>query len=510
MNAVELVQISRRFGGVVANDGIDLEVASGEIHCLLGENGAGKTTLMKILFGLYKMDSGRILIRGRQCVISNPKTAIRLGIGMVHQHFMLVPRLTTTENIIAGQEPVRGPFLNMAQARKKVKELSEKYGLRVDPEARIEDTSVGEQQRVEILKALYRDVDILILDEPTAILTPNEVCDLFAVLRKLKEDGKTILFITHKLRETMAIAERITVLRNGRNAGTVNTADTSVNALARLMVGRSVILRVEKQAKMPGDVLFEVQQLYVSNPKTHIRLKNIAMAIRSGEIIGVAGVAGNGQLELEEALMGLRAIERGRLLLDSQDITGLATAGRRKAGLAHIPSDRLLRGTIPAFSIEENVVLGSQWHRPFSTRGILLQNGISSYTQKLMKAFNIKGHSGKMVLSSLSGGNQQKVVLARELSRAPKVVIAAQPTRGVDVGVIEHVHNMLLGMRAQGKAILLISAELDELISLSDRILVLYEGEIVAQGKTEMFSLETLGLLMAGQRQGDQQEGSGL
>lgn len=500
MNVVELHQISKRFGDVAANDAIDLAIVRGEIHCLLGENGAGKTTLMKILFGLYSRDAGTIAVNGEKQEIQSPKEAIQLGIGMIHQHFMLVNRLTATENIVAGQEPKKSLFLDLAQAKKEVKELSQRYGLKVNPDAKIEDTSVGEQQRVEILKTLYRQAEILILDEPTAVLTPQEVEELFSVLRKLKHDGKTIIFITHKLRETMAISDRITVLRDGKKVGTVKTSEVHPNELARMMVGRDVILRVKKQASTPGPIVLQARQLYATNKKTHLQLKDITMTIRRGEIVGIAGVAGNGQLELEEALMGLREIEKGQLLVNDRDITAFNTAKRRALGMAHIPSDRLKRGLISTFDVEKNMILGSEWHAPFAISGMLSQKTITSYTQGLIQKFQIRCSHSKESLSSLSGGNQQKVILAREFSGDPQVVIAAQPTRGVDVGAIEYIHNTLLAMRAEGKAILLISAELDELKSLSDRILVMYEGEIIAEGDADTFTEEELGLLMAGHR----------
>lgn len=500
MNAVELKNITKRFGNVIANNSIDLDIQRGEIHCLLGENGAGKTTLMKILFGLYARDSGGILVNGEKTEIHNPKEAIQLGIGMIHQHFMLVNRLTAAENIVAGQEPKKGIFLNLSQAKKEVAELSGKYGLQVNPDAKIEDISVGEQQRIEILKTLYRQAEILILDEPTAVLTPQEVEELFAVLRKLKKDGKTIIFITHKLKETMAISDRITVLRDGKKVGTVKTSETNPNELARMMVGRDVILRVNKQTGNPGQIIFQAQHIYASNKKTYLQLKDMHISIREGEIVGIAGVAGNGQLELEEVIMGLREIEKGQFFVNNQDITAFNTAKRRALGMAHIPSDRLKRGLIPTFDLEKNIILGTEWYAPFANKGILLQKIISKYSRELIENFQIRCSHSKERLASLSGGNQQKVIIARELSGDPKVIIAAQPTRGVDVGAIEYIHNILLSMRAQGKAILLISAELDELQSLSDRIIVLYEGEIIAEGDTEMFTEEELGLLMAGHR----------
>ncbi|GAK57274.1 ABC transporter related [Candidatus Vecturithrix granuli] len=500
MNAVELQQISKRFGPVTANDAIDLEVKRGEIHCLLGENGAGKTTLMKILFGLYARDAGKIFINSQETEIHTPKDAIALGIGMIHQHFMLVNRLTAAENIVAGQEPKKGLFLDLKRARQQVAELSQRYGLKVNPQIKIEDISVGEQQRVEILKTLYRQAEILILDEPTAVLTPQEVEELFYVLQKLKDDGKTIIFITHKLKETMAISDRITVLRDGKKVGTVRTAETNPQELARMMVGREVILRVTKADNPPGQVIFEAQHLYAVNKKSNVRLKDITLSLRQGEIVGIAGVEGNGQLELEEVFMGLRAIERGQILLHNRQIQAVGTAGRRASGLAHIPSDRLRRGLIPTFNLEKNMILGFEWHPPFARHGILSQRTITRFCRKRISDFQIRCSHSQEQMTSLSGGNQQKVILARELSGEPQVIIAAQPTRGVDVGAIEYIHNLLLTMRAQGKAILLISAELDELKSLSDRILVLYEGAIIAEGKAKEFTEQELGLLMAGHR----------
>ena len=503
MKAVELKSITKRFGNVIANNSIDLDVNQGEIHCLLGENGAGKTTLMKILFGLYSRDAGSIFVNGQKTEIHNPKEAIHLGIGMIHQHFMLVNPLTAAENIVAGQEPKKGIFLDLARARRDVEELSRKYGLKVNSEAKIEDISVGEQQRIEILKTLYRQADILILDEPTAVLTPQEVEELFSVLRKLKQDRKTIIFITHKLKETMAISDRITVLRDGRKAETVNTSETTPQELARMMVGRDVILRVKKQTSQPGQHIFQAQHIYATNKKSHLQLNDITLSIRQGEIVGIAGVEGNGQLELEEVLTGLREIEKGKLFVNNQDITTLSTAKRRALGMAHIPSDRLKRGVIQTFDLEKNIILGSEWNSPFANNGLLSQNTMKRYSQELIENFQIRCSHSKELMASLSGGNQQKAVIARELSGNPQVIIAAQPTRGLDVGAIEYIHNILLTMRTQGKAVLLISAELDELLSLSDRIMVMYEGEIIAKGETGTFTEEELGLLMAGHRRED-------
>ncbi|MDI3547144.1 MAG: ral nucleoside transport system ATP-binding protein [Halanaerobiales bacterium] len=499
MNAVELKDISKAFGGILANDGIDLTVKEGEIHCILGENGAGKTTLMKILFGLYSKDSGRILIKGQEVEIKEPRQAINLGIGMIHQHFMLVNRLTVAENIIAGDEPLKGIFIDQERANSEVEKLSQRYNLKVNPAARIENISVGEQQRVEILKALYRNAEILILDEPTAVLTPQETEELFQVMRKLKRNGKTIIFITHKLKETMTISDRVTILRDGRKVGTVTTSETSPEELARMMVGREVVLRVDKKARKLDRPIFEVRGLSLHNKKSNLYLKDISFTIEKGEILGVAGVEGNGQLELEEALTALRKIEQGQIILKGRDITGLRTRERRDFGLAHIPSDRLKRGLIEEFNLERNLILGSEWQEPFARRGFLVKRAIQAYAKRIIKEFDIRTSGSQAKAADLSGGNQQKVILGRELMRDPDLIIASQPTRGVDVGAIEYIHNLLLEMRDRGKGILLISAELDELRSLSDRIMVIYEGTIVAEGKTEDFTEEELGLLMAGQ-----------
>ena len=499
MEILKLSRITKRFENIVANDDIDLEIKKGETHCLLGENGAGKTTLMKILFGLYSPDHGSIFIDGRLVDIQNPSQAIDLGIGMIHQSFMLVDLLSVVENIVAGHEPRKAIFLDMAKAKKDVQELSNKYGLRVDPDAKIEDISVGEQQRVEILKALYRNIDILILDEPTSVLTPQEVEELFSVLKKLKADGKTIIFITHKLKETMAISDRITVLRSGKKVGTVDKAETNPGELARMMVGRDVILNIVKKEKKPGGIILQIKNLSASNQISHLRLKNINLALKEGEIVGIAGVAGNGQLELEEVLMGLRETDKGEILLNNVNITKASTAKRRESGIVHIPSNRLKRGLIRSQAIERNLILGSEWKKPFSKRGILSLSAIREYSQNVIDEFDIRCSGSKEKVDSLSGGNQQKVIIGRELSRNPRVIIAAQPTRGLDIGAIEYIHNTLLKMRDQNKAVLLISMELDELLLLSDRIFVIYEGEFIAEGSD--FTEEELGLLIAGQKE---------
>ncbi len=504
MNAVELKNISKRFGEVIANDNINFSVARGEIHSLLGENGAGKSTLMKILFGLYNQDSGKIFIEGQHQEIKSPSEAIRLGLGMIHQHFMLVDRLSVAENIIAGKEIAKNGFLNLKKACQQIEELSKKFGLKVDPEAKIEDISVGEQQRVEILKALYREAEILILDEPTAVLTPQETDELFEIMQELKKDGKTIIFITHKLKETMKISDRVTVLRDGESVGTVDTTETTPQELARMMVGRDVVLRVEKEAKVAGKELLKVKNLKLHNPQGS-GLRDISFEVKKGEILGIAGVEGNGQFELEEVLIGLQKLDSGMIEYNGQEINKLSTYQRRQLGIAHIPSDRNRRGLVSDFRLDWNLILGSEWKKPFARRGVLNSDKIKAYGRELIEKFDIRTPGLSVTARQLSGGNQQKAIIARELSGGPDFILAAQPTRGVDVGAIEYIHNLLLDMRTKGKAILLISAELDELRSLSDRILVIYEGQIIAE-KSGEFDEQELGLLMAGRKEGDADE----
>lgn len=495
IHAAELTQITKRFGSLVANNEISLQVRAGEVHCLLGENGAGKTTLMKVFFGLYQADGGSIQVRGEPAAIRRPIDAINLGIGMVHQHFMLVPRLTVTENVVAGTEVVRHGLLDMEAAARDIGALAERYRLRISPTARVEDISVGQQQRVEILKALYRKAEILILDEPTAVLTPQETDDLFEIIRRLKNDGRTIIFITHKLRETMAISDRVTVLRDGRVVGTVDTADTNPAALARMMVGREVLLRVERPPGNPGETLLAVRDLTVA-ADYGCGVRSVSFAVRAGEVLGIAGVEGNGQLELEEAIVGLRRAQAGAVMVRGKEMGG-STNARRAAGVAHIPSDRLRRGVISGFSVGWNLLLGSQRRAPFARRGVLNPVQIAAGGRAAIEQYAVRCGGLDAPVSSLSGGNQQKLVVAREFSRNPDVIVACQPTRGVDVGAIEYIHNQLLSMRQEGKAVLLISAELDEIRALCDRILVMYEGRIVAEVPADTDEHE-LGLLMAG------------
>lgn len=504
MNAIELKGITKKFGDVIANNNIDFQVKEGEIHCLLGENGAGKSTLMKILFGLYSQDKGQIKIKGEEINDLSTSDAIKLGIGMIHQHFMLVDRLTVTENIIAGREIVKNGFLDLDYAKEIIGDLSKKYGLEVDPGIKIEDISVGEQQRVEILKALYREADILILDEPTAVLTPQETEELFQIMTELKNDGKTIIFITHKLKETMKISDRVTVLRDGKSVGVVKTENTSPQELAKMMVGRDVVLRVDKDEKEPGEKLLEIKNFQVDRDQS-CGIKNISLSVKEGEILGIAGVEGNGQYELEESIMGLLPLEQGQIYYKGQDISELSTYKRRQLGFAHIPSDRLRRGLVSQFNLDWNLILGSEWEKPFANRGILNKSEIKSFGKELINNFDIRTPGLSIKVSQLSGGNQQKAIVARELSSDPDFILAAQPTRGIDVGAIEYIHKLLIEMRDKGKAVLLISAELEELRSLSDRIMVIYEGRIIAE-KVDDFNEEEIGLLMAGKQDGDANE----
>jgi simple sugar transport system ATP-binding protein len=511
MNIIELKNITKRFGTVVANDGIDLNIEKGRIHCLLGENGAGKTTLVKILFGLYRPDRGEILLNGKPVRIKGPSQAIKLGIGMIHQNFMLVEGLSVAENVVAGRETRKGIFIDKAEAKRAVLTLSETLGARLDPDAKIENISIGERQRVEIVKALYRNADILILDEPTAVLTPGEVEELFIVLRKLKKTGKTILFITHKLKETLALSDRVTVLRDGKKVGSVKPSETAPEELAKMMVGREVVLKTQRKDRRPGNVVLETKNLAARRPSGHIRLSHINISLRAGEIFGIAGVEGNGQFELEEVLMGLVPVAGGEIRLDGRDIGKMSTGARRRQKMGHIPSDRLKRGLVASQNIEKNILLGSEWKRPFSRWGLLSRKAIRNFSLKVVTDFDIRCSGITGNIDSLSGGNQQKLVIGRELSADPRVIIAAHPTRGVDIGAVEYIHHTLLEMRDQNKGILLISSELDELMTLCDRIAVMYEGKIIAEGSD--FKEEELGLLMAGQQpagESDAESGSGF
>jgi len=490
--------ISKNFGDIKANDNIDLTVKKGEIHCLLGENGAGKSTLMKILFGLYSRDKGSIKINGRKVQINSPSKAIELQMGMIHQHFMLVDRLTISENIVAGQEPKRALFLDYQKAADMVEKIAEKYSFKLNPNSKIEDISVGEQQRVEILKALYRNAEILILDEPTAVLTPQETEELFKIMQSLKDDGKTIIFITHKLKETMTAADRITVLRDGKKIGTVNKEDTTPQKLANMMVGRDVLLDIDKKEKQKGKSIFRIENLNYKNPVNNRQLKDINFEIKEGEILGLAGVDGNGQLEIEEILLGLRKADSGSIYFKEKLLNNLSTRERRAEGISHIPSDRNKRGLISSFNLPYNILLGSEWDKKFRNNIFIDNSFLEEYTDKIIEKFDIRFSKKNTTAGELSGGNQQKLIIGRELSKDPDLIIAAQPTRGVDIGAIEFIHSQILEMRDNDKAVFLISTELDELMRLSDRLLVIYEGQIVSSGDADKYTEEELGLLMAG------------
>ena len=495
---LELRGITKQFPGVLANDRVDLDLQRGEIHGLLGENGAGKSTLMNILYGLYRPDEGEILIQGLRVSFSSAKEAIGAGIGMVHQHFMLIPVMTVAENIVLGHEPIRGGvFLDEGAAHRRVAEMAKTFNFAVDAEARVEDISVGQQQRVEIMKALYRNADIVILDEPTAVLTPQEASDLFEILRTLRREGISIIFITHKLNEVLEIADRITVLRRGKVIETLAAADATQQSLARAMVGRDVLLRVEKSPSVPGATLLAVEDLQVRDDRGLETVHGLSFEVRAGEIVGIAGVDGNGQTELVEAIVGLRRPTDGRILVGGKNVTRDGPRDLIEAGIGHIPEDRHRRGLVLDFSIAENLSLHDYRKPPESRFGWLWPRRIVVRARKLIQEFDIRGGGPQTPAGSLSGGNQQKVVVAREIAADPRVLVAAQPTRGLDVGAIEYVHRRLVQERDGQKAVLLVSLELDEIRSLSDRILVIYEGELVGEYTPEA-SEEELGLAMTG------------
>jgi ABC-type uncharacterized transport system ATPase subunit len=494
---LEMRGIRKEFPGVVANDDVSLQIRRGEVHTLLGENGAGKSTLMNILYGLYRPDAGEILLNGKRVVFSSARDAIRAGIGMVHQHFMLIPVMTVAENIVLGVEPKNGVLLDERGAERRVRELSERFGLAVDPDALVSDITVGQQQRVEILKALYRGADLLILDEPTAVLTPQEAGELFSILRSLQADGKSIVFISHKLGEVLEISDRITVLRRGKTIETVPREGATEASLARAMVGRDVLLRVEKEPAQAGDVLLEVEDLWVNDDRGIEKVRGVSFQVRAGEIVGIAGVDGNGQTELIEALTGLRRAEQGRIVVAGRELQHANARKTLDAGLGHIPEDRQRRGLVLEFSVAENVALHDYAKPPESKFGWLFPGKMVERAKGLIKEFDVRGGGPFTPAGALSGGNQQKLVAAREISRDPSALIAAQPTRGLDVGAIEYLHRRLVTERDEGRAILLVSLELDEIFSLSDRILVLYEGEIAGEHTGEV-SEEQIGLEMLG------------
>lgn len=498
--AINMKGIQKVFPGVIANQDVNLQVACGEIHGLIGENGAGKSTLMNILYGLYQPDAGTIEIYGNSVSIKSPQDAIRLGIGMVHQHFMLVPSLTVLENIILGKTPKKLGLTDYSQARRTIDALLNKYGFKIDLDARVYQISVGQMQRVEIIKALYRGAKVLILDEPTAVLTPTEIDELFVILKELAKDGCSIILITHKLKEVMAITDNITVMRRGVVTGNVKRIETNTKQLASLMVGREVIFRVEKEESTPADTVLEVIDANAINDRGLQCLKDVTLTVRKGEIVGIAGVEGNGQTELIEIVTGMRNVKSGRIRLSGTDITGYSIMQRRKLGLSHIPENRLDVGVSKDCSIEENMIVSNYKTSQLSTFNFLRNKSVEEFCWNLIEKFNIKVSSSKDPISSLSGGNMQKVVIARELDAEPCLLVAGQPTRGVDVGAIEFIHKQLIHMRDTGAGILLVSADIDEILSLSDRICVLYEGEIVGSFTNEDIDEIELGLYMTGSK----------
>ncbi|MFY0542722.1 ABC transporter ATP-binding protein [Brevibacillus sp. H7] len=503
---VEMRGITKRFPGIVANDNINLVVKKGEIHALLGENGAGKSTLMNILFGLYQQDEGEIFINEKPVNITSPNVANDLGIGMVHQHFMLVEPFTVTENIVLGNEPRNGLQIDIQQAVKEVQQLSERYGLKVDPYAKIEHISVGMQQRVEILKTLYRGADILIFDEPTAVLTPQEIHELIEIMRNLVKEGKTIILITHKLKEIMAVCDSVTIIRRGKVIDSVAVKDTNPDDLAAKMVGREVNFRVEKQPSQPKEVILAVENVTALGNRGVNALNNLSLEVRAGEILGIAGVDGNGQSELIEVLTGLRKAQQGRVLLKGKDITNQTPRDISESGLSHIPEDRHKRGLVLDFTMSENMVLETYFHPAFNKNGFLDYRAIDEHAAKLIEEFDVRTPSIYTPARALSGGNQQKAIIAREVNKDPDLLIAAQPTRGLDVGAIEFIHRRLVEQRDKGKAVLLISLELDEIMNVSDRIAVIYEGQIVGIVDPKTTSEQELGLMMSG---GKRMQGGG-
>ncbi len=497
---LEMRGITKAFPGIVANDHVDFELLKGEVHALLGENGAGKSTLMNILYGLYKPDSGEIRLRGKPVSFASAKEAIEAGIGMVHQHFMLIPVMTVAENIVLGTEPRReGIVLDERGAEERVRELSQQFGLVVEPTALISEITVGQQQRVEILKALYRGAEILILDEPTAVLTPQEAGELFSIVKSLQADGKSIIFISHKLNEVLEIGDRTTVLRRGKKIETVPCAGATEDSLARAMVGREVLLRVDKTPANPGESLLTVEDLHVLDDRGIEKVRGVSLNVRAGEIVGIAGVDGNGQSELIDAITGLRRAQAGAIKVAGRDLRGTSVRGMLDAGVGHIPEDRQRRGLVLEFTIAENIALHDYAEPPDAKWGWLFPGRLVERAKRLIKEFDVRGGGALTPAGGLSGGNQQKVVVAREVARDPRVLIAAQPTRGLDVGAIEYLHRRLIEERDEGRAILLISLELEEVMSLSDRILVIYEGEIVGEHLPDVTEQE-LGLEMLGGR----------
>ena len=501
---IEMLNITKEFPGIIANDDITLRLKQGEIHALLGENGAGKSTLMSVLFGLYQPEKGVIKVKGKEVKIRGPLDANALGIGMVHQHFKLVHNFTVLQNIVLGMETTKGGIIQMADARKKVVELSEKYNLLVDPDAIISDITVGMQQRVEILKMLYRDNDILIFDEPTAVLTPQEIDELMRIMKDLTAEGKSILFITHKLNEIKQVADRCTVLRRGKYIGTVDVADTDKEQMSEMMVGRKVNLTVEKSEAKPGEVVMEVKDLCVKSVReghTKNVVDHVNFRVRKGEIVCIAGIDGNGQTELVHAITGIGNMSEGQILINGEDVTKKSIRYKNTHGLSHIPEDRHKHGLVLDYNLAYNLVLQQYFEPRFSKGGFLKKKEINEYADLLIEKYDIRSGQGKETITrSMSGGNQQKAIVAREIMRNPDILLAVQPTRGLDVGAIEYIHNQLVAQRDSGSAILLVSLELDEVMNLSDRILVIYEGAIVADLDPKKVTVQELGLYMAGSK----------
>ncbi len=506
--AIEMLHITKKFPGIIANDDITLQLRKGEIHALLGENGAGKSTLMSVLFGLYQPEAGEIRKDGQKVEISDPNVANELGIGMVHQHFKLVECFSVLDNIILGVEPNKHGFLKKAEAKQRVDELSEKYGLYVDTDAVIEDISVGMQQRTEILKMLYRNNEILIFDEPTAVLTPQEITELMQIMKGLAAEGKSILFISHKLNEIMEVADRCTVLRKGKYVGTVDIKDTTKEALSRMMVGRDVSFTVEKKEAQPGDVILDIEHMTVAS-KVHKNnaVKDVSLQVRAGEIVCIAGIDGNGQTEFVYGLTGLEPVESGKISLCGRDITNLSIR-KRNENMSHIPEDRHKYGLVLDYTLEDNIVLERYFEPQFvSKAGFLNRKNIRAYAEKLIAQYDVRSGQGPVTIArSMSGGNQQKAIIAREIDKDPQLLVAVQPTRGLDVGAIEYIHHQLVQQRDAGKAVLLVSLELEEVMSVPDRILVMYEGELVGELDPKTTTVEELGLYMAGARKGGQHE----
>lgn len=502
MYVIEMLNITKKFPGIVANDNVTLQLKKGEIHALLGENGAGKSTLMNILFGLYQPEEGKILVNGNEVTIRNPNDANDLKIGMVHQHFKLVHNYTVVENIVLGKEDTKYGFVSLKEATKKIVELSETYKLRIDPNALIQDISVGMQQRVEILKMLYRDAEILIFDEPTAVLTPQEIEELMKIMRDLVKEGKSIIVITHKLNEIKQIADRCTVLRKGKYIGTVDVKKTSIEKMAEMMVGRKVSFTTEKKPPVLGEEVLRVNNLSVFNNILHKHdVKNLNLNVRSGEIVVVAGIEGNGQTHLVEAITGLKPIETGEIFLNGENITKDTIRNRTVKGISHVPEDRHKHGLVLDYTLAENLVLQSYFEPIFQNKGFIKEYAVNAYAEKLIDEFDIRSPLGrKSIVRLMSGGNQQKAIIAREFSRDSDLIIAVQPTRGLDVGAIEYIHKKLIEIRDQGSAVLVISLELEEVFNLADRIVVMYEGEIVGELDPKTTTENELGLYMSGSK----------